>query len=148
MTLLLLSFLYLLYNVCYALTSLPAGKLADRYGKKSVLIASYFLFALLTWGFAKEATPSLLWILFALYGVFMGMNDGVARAYISDTVPDRQRGSALGMYNMLTALLILPANALGGYLWYSFGVTIPFLLAAVVASIAGLLLLWTKVNGK
>ncbi len=139
--LLLIPLLYLLYNLFYAFTSLPAGQLGDRYGKRRMLAIGYFLFAILCWGFAKTGSAKTAWLLFALYGVFMGITDGLARAHIADLVKERQRGTALGMYNLITGILILPANLIGGVLWDRFGTAIPFLTAAVVAALAGLLLL-------
>lgn len=135
--------LYLVYNLFYAFSSIPAGQLADRFGKRVVLATGYIIFALACYGFATVTTMKALWPLFALYGVFMGVTDGVARAYISDVVAEKQRGTALGMYTMTLGLLIVPANVFGGILWDRIGVKTPFLVAAVIASLAALLLATT-----
>ncbi len=136
--------MYLLYNIVYAATSVPAGKLADRFGKRVVLASGYLLFGVMCWGFAKVSSQEMIWVLFAVYGLFMGITDGVSRAYISDLVDEKQRGSALGIYTMILGILIIPANLVGGLLWDKFGASIPFLLAGVIAVIAALLLIvWT-----
>jgi len=148
MMLALIPLLYLVYNLFYAFTSLPAGQLADRFGKRAVLVVGWLLFAVTSFGFAKVAEMRTLWLLFAMYGIFMGITDGVARAYISDLVEEKRRGTALGVYNMLLGLLILPANLLGGILWDRFGVSIPFLAAAIIGAIAALLLIMMDGKGR
>ncbi len=148
MLLALIPLLYLIYNLFYAFTSVPAGQLADRFGKKAMLAIGWLLFAVTSFGFAKVAEMRTLWLLFAMYGVFMGITDGVARAYISDLVEEKRRGTALGVYGMVLGILVIPANLVGGLLWDRFGVGVPFLAAAVIAAMAALLLIMMKEGGK
>lgn len=140
-TLALLPMVYLVYNLFYAGLSIPAGNISDRIGRKTVLSFGFFLFGLTSLGFAFFANSITVWLLFAFYGVFMAISDGVSRAYISDIVNAGKRGTAIGVYNSMVGIMFLPANLIGGFLWNSINVYAPFIYAAVVSIIASVLLL-------
>ena len=132
---------YLVYNIFYAFFSIPAGRLSDKIGRKAVLTSGIILFALTSLGFAFMANTATIWILFALYGLFMAVTDGVSRAYVSDLTTEDKRGTALGAYHMLVGIMILPANFIGGVLWQKINVQAPFLYASVLALISAVLLI-------
>jgi predicted MFS family arabinose efflux permease len=81
-----------------------------------------------------------------LYGLYHGVSKGVERALVADLVPAScQRGAAYGIYNAILGLTALPASVIAGILWQTFTPTAPFLLSAVLALLAVLLLtLWMK----
>jgi MFS family permease len=141
MVIALIPLVYLLYNLVYALFSIPAGKLSDKIGRKNVLSAGLLLFGLTSLGFAFFANTATIWLLFALYGLFMAATDGVSRAYVSDLSPAGKRGSALGLYHMIVGITVLPANLIGGFLWDKISVQAPFIFAALLAVVSALLLL-------
>lgn len=132
---------YLVYNIFYASFSIPAGKMSDKIGRINVLAVGFLLFGVSALGFAFIANPITIWILFALYGLFMAVTDGVSRAHVSDIVEEDKRGSALGVYHSLIGITVLPANLIGGFLWNSINVYAPFVYAAVVSIIAFILLM-------
>ncbi len=137
----LIPIIYLLYNLFYAFFSIPAGKISDRFGRKSVLSVGLFLFAFAALGFAFFTNTASIWILFALYGLFMAVTDGVSRAYVSDLANEENRGSALGAYHTVVGITVLPANFIGGILWQRINVQAPFVYSAVLAFISAILLL-------
>ena len=132
----LIPLLYFVYNVFYAASSYPAGKISDYLGRNNVLIAGYLLFALTALGFGFYATTFTLWILFALYGIVLGFTDGVSRAFVADLADKKAAGTAFGSYHMIIGLTIFPANVIGGLLWKNYSAQIPFLVAAILAVIA------------
>lgn len=132
----LIPLLYLVYNIFYAFLSYPAGKLSDSLGRNTVLCAGFVLFAITALGFGFFATAWSLWILFALYGIFIGITDGVTRAVIADLSQEKERGLAYGVYYMLTGLAIFPANLIGGLLWKYLGPEVAFTYAALIAVLA------------
>jgi MFS family permease len=142
----LIPLIYLLYTICYAIASYPAGKLSDRIGRKKVIGLGYLVFALTAAGFALVSNIELLWPFFVLYGVQFALTDSVSRAFISDMVEDKKRASALGAYHMTVGLAALPASVMAGFVWDRFGSTMTFSLSAGLAA-AALLLLFT-VKGK
>jgi MFS family permease len=120
----------LLFAVCNALnviSSYPAGIVSDRLGRKRVLTAAFVLFALVYLGFGIAGSVTTLWPLFAVYGVYLGLSDGVSKAYIVDLVSAGERGSALGMQAMVVSLCTLPASVAAGWLWQAVGPAAPFL---------------------
>ena len=131
---------YLVYNLFYAFFSIPAGKLSDVIGRKVVLAFGFLLFGLTALGFAFIANNFTIWILFALYGLFMAITDGVSRAYVSDLTVKEERGTTLGAYHTIVGITVLPANFIGGMLWHKINVFAPFIYAAVLSIIAALLL--------
>jgi MFS family permease len=78
---------YLLFNAVYAVTSLPAGMLADRIGRPVMLVAGFVLFSAIYVGFAVVTAAWLIPILFVLYGLYMGVSDGVQRAHVATLLP-------------------------------------------------------------
>ena len=137
-----------LFDVVYAALSTPAGRLSDRYGRRRFLIAGWLLYAAVYAGFAFAATAWQIAALFAVYGVYMGMTEGVAKAFVADLVPQQQRGTAYGWYNGAIGLTVLPASLLAGLLWQGIGgwdglgVAAPFLLGAGLALLAAAAIGW------
>ncbi len=132
--------LYLIYNVSYALVSIPAGSLSDRIGRRPVIAASFLLYALICIGFVYADGFSRVLGLFVLYGIFVAVDESVNKAYIADMVDNKTRGIALGAYNTAVGALYLPASALFGVVWVSFGAGAAFGCAAAIATIAGILI--------
>jgi MFS family permease len=132
--------LFAVFNLTYVLSAYPAGSLSDRLGRKRLLVAGLGVFALVYLGFALASAPGWLWLLFGIYGLYMGLTDGIARAFVVDLVSADQRASALGLYAMATGLAAFPASALGGVLWQWRGPAATFLCGASLAGLAAVLL--------
>jgi MFS family permease len=133
--------LYVLFNVIYALSALPAGLLADALGKKRLVATGFALYGLTSLGFAFAGNALHAALLFALYGVFMGIHDGVTKAYISDISARGMRGTAMGGYNALTGITALLASVVAGVLWQFFGAASAFGFAAATSFAASALLI-------
>jgi MFS family permease len=140
-TLTLIPLLYLIYNIFYAISAYPAGKISDKIGRNIVLAVGFFLFALTCLGFAFIPSTVTLWVLFALYGIFVGLTDGVSRAFIADLSTEKNSGTVFGMYHMVVGLTVFPANIIGGFLWATMSAQAPFIYAAVIAVGAAVALL-------
>jgi MFS family permease len=132
---------YVLYNFVYMSASLPAGIVSDRLGRRGVFVVGLLIFALVYAGFALVSQPLLLWPLFAVYGSYIALTDGVGKALITDFAPSSQRATALGTYGTLTGLAALVASILAGLLWERVGVAAPFALGAFAALAASGMLL-------
>ncbi len=135
---------YTLYNVVYVLASVPMGALSDRVGRRPVISFSFVLFGLICAGFIIAGDLWQIILLFALYGVFVSIDESVNKAYISDMTEDKYRGTALGAYSSACGAVYLPANALFGAMWAVLGAPIAFGSAAAVAILAGFAMLLTK----
>ncbi|MDP2919167.1 MAG: MFS transporter [Dehalococcoidia bacterium] len=106
-----------LHNAVYAFTAIPMGVLSDKLGRRRVIAGGWFIYALVYLGFALATDVWQIWMLFAAYGLYYGIVEGVARAFVADLVPVERRGTAYGYYQGVVGLMLLPASVLGGYLW-------------------------------
>ena len=108
----------------------------------------YVLYALIYSGFALAQTSWHIWALYAGYGIYYGLTEGSAKAFVADLVPAEQRGTAYGLYNAAVGIMALPASLLAGILWqgigswHGFGPSAPFVFGAILAVGAAVLLLF------
>ena len=130
-----------LLNVTYAAISLPAGVLSDRIGRKRVIVLGWFIYAIVYLGFAVASSVWLVWLLFAGYGIYYGIVEGVARAFVADLVTEDRRGTAYGLYHGVVGLTLLPASLLAGWLWQAVSPAAPFFLGSALAFVAMLAML-------
>ena len=125
-----------LFNVTYAAVSLPAGILSDRLGRRRVIALGWLIYALVYLGFALASTLWQVWLLFACYGIYYGMVEGVARAFVADLVVEERRGTAYGLYHGVVGLTLLPASVIAGWLWDALNPAALFFFGAGLAFIA------------
>lgn len=109
--------LYILFNIVYALTSVPAGALSDRIGRRQGLLLGYGLFFLTCVGFWLVGSPWLLAPLFVLYGLSFGFIEPIERAFVADLARSELRGTALGTFHTAAGIATLPASIIAGALW-------------------------------
>jgi len=125
-----------LFNVTYAATSLPAGVLSDKLGRRRVITFGWLIYALVYLGFALASSLWQVWLLFAVYGIYYGVVEGVARAFVADLVPEGERGTAYGLYHGIVGLALLLASLIAGWLWDTINPSAPFFLGAGLAFLA------------
>jgi MFS family permease len=135
-----ITLMLVLFNVTYALVSTPAGVLSDRLGRKRVIMVGWTIYALVYLGFAVSTSLWHMWLLFACYGIYYGIVEGVAKAFVADLVPAERRGTAYGYFQGMVGLTLLPASLLAGWLWGAVAPAAPFYLGASLAFLAMLAL--------
>ncbi len=131
--------IYLSFNLIYSFSSIPAGIAADRFGKKRVILLGFILFAILYYGFAAAKTTSAIWILFAFYGIFMGLTEGIQKAFLATIIPPDFKATAFGIYNTAVGLAMFPASLAGGWLWDHVSPSATFYFGAITAGISAVL---------
>lgn len=131
----------LLFNVVYTLLGWPAGKLSDRVPRRLLIAAGYLIYASVYAGFAILRTPQLVWFLFALYGSYYALTEGLIKAWVADLVPSDSRASAFGILNWVVGVTALPASLLAGWFWQHYSPAAPFAFSSLLAFLAALLLL-------
>ena len=108
-------------------------------GRKKILVLGYLFYGLVYLGFAKIiGASSLIWILFGLYGFYMGFTEGVEKALVSDIAPPGSRATLIGLHATLVGLALLPASLLAGILWETFGAAMPFWFGGVMGILASI----------
>ena len=133
-----------LFNLIYAMAAVPFGSLSDKIGRVPTLIIGWLAYALVYLGFALAGQAILIWVLYAFYGIYYAISQGVSKAFLSDIVHANHRGRAFGIYGMTVGLTTLPASFLAGFLWDKFGAAVPFYFGAVMSLVACMALLLTQ----
>lgn len=131
--------IYLVFNVVYAASSTPAGLMADRVGLGRTTGAGIFYYAAVTGAMALATSPIHLWLLFALYGVYKGVTEGVQRAFLAALAPEARRATAFGVYHTVVGLALLPASVVAGWLWDTVGPSYTFIYGSGLAAVSGVL---------
>jgi len=111
----------LTFSLVYAAVATPAGALSDRLGRKRMLLAGWFIYALTYLGFSVATAGWHAWLLMLVYGVYYGLTEGAAKALVADLVPAEARGTAYGVFNAAIGLMALPASLMAGILWQGIG---------------------------
>lgn len=130
---------YTLYNLVYALASLPLGHLSDRLDRRFVLVGGMLVFAAVYVGFAFVTETWHVVALFAVYGLYIAATDGVGKAFAVDLVPQDLRATSIGLLGTVTGIMTLVASALAGLLWDTVGPWAPFALGAAGAIVSAAL---------
>ncbi|MDP4115238.1 MAG: MFS transporter [Bacteroidota bacterium] len=133
---------YILYNIVYALSSYPLGTLSDKIGKKTIFTAGMFLFSLVYLGFGLSDSFNAIVVLFVFYGVYAAATEGVMKAWISDIIPNKQKGSAIGLLTMLSSFAIMLGSFATGVIWDSFSPFWAFIVSAIISAIVGIVLMF------
>ena len=136
-----LPILWAFLHVVKSLTSTPGGILSDRVGRRPLIIAGWMLYAVVYLGFARAEATWHAWALFAVYGVFFGLTEGVEKALVADLIPAERRGAGYGWYNLAIGLGALPASVLFGAIWDRYGTGRAFVFGAAMSALASVLLL-------
>lgn len=126
---------YATCNIVYAGISYPAGALSDRLGRWRVIAVGWFVYAVVYGGFASTGAGGVF-PLFAAYGVYLSLTDGVSKAIAADHSPPHRRGACMGIFYMVTGLSALLASTVAGLCWDRFGSSATFGFGAVAAAIA------------
>jgi MFS family permease len=108
--------IYVVINAAHTLIGYPAGMLADRVGKETVLSISYGVFLVSTVLMFLSASSTHAYLLAAVYGVYIGIAETVQRAVVPKYITSDLRGTAFGLYNMVIGFSFLAANLVFGFL--------------------------------
>lgn len=128
--------LWALLHVVKSASSTPGGALSDRFGRRPLIIGGWAVYALVYFGFAQASQTWHAWVLFAGYGIYFGMTEGVEKAFVADLVGADVRGAAFGWYNLAIGIGALPASLVFGVIWERVGPGAAFTFGAGLALIA------------
>jgi MFS family permease len=120
--------------------SVPGGMLSDRLGRKRVIVAGWVVYALVYAGFAFASRQWHVWALFATYGIYFGLTEGVEKALVADLAPAHLRGSAFGLYHLTVGIGAFPASLVFGLVWERLGAAAAFGMGAGLALLSSVML--------
>ncbi len=119
-------------NVAYAATAYPVGRLADRMSRRTLLALGFVALAASDLVLAFSNT---VWLAVAgtlLFGIHLGATQGLFATLIADVAPAAIRGTAFGLFHLVTGIAMLAASLLAGLLWDAFGPATTFLASAAI----------------
>ncbi len=123
-------------NVVYAFSAWPAGALSDRIGRYGLLIAGFALLIVADIILAFGGNVALVMLGVAVWGLHMGLTQGLLQALVADTAPANLRGTAFGVFNLVSGLAMLLASIIAGGLWDWVGPDGTFLAGAAFTAVA------------
>ena len=138
---------YVFYNLVYAAASYPMGVLADRFSYKKIILSGFVLFALVYGGFAFSPSIAVIFILFAVYGIYAAATEGVIKAWITNLAHKENTATAIGFYTSCESICALLASIIAGALWTNFGSTSTFITTSIISIIVCIYFL-LKIRGK
>ncbi len=113
-------------NVVYALSAYPFGKLSDGVSHEKMLAGGLVVLIAADTALAYSNHWLWIWLGIALWGLHMGITQGLLARMVADAVPADLRGSAFGFFNLMSGIAMLIASVLAGLLWDAFGAAMTF----------------------
>jgi len=128
-------------NLIYSLCAYPFGKLSDRMSHSQLLAIGLLVLVAADLVLASNDHWAVVIAGVALWGVHMGITQGLLATMVADTAPADLRGTAYGFFNLLCGIAMLLASGVAGLLWDRYGASFTFYAGAVfcVIALAGLL---------
>jgi MFS family permease len=125
----------------YMLSAYPVGKLSDRVSRTGLLAGGLILLILSDLVLANAESIPMLMLGVTLWGLHMGFSQGLLAALVADTTPAELKGTAFGMFNLVSGVSMLLASGIAGLLWQTWGSAMTFYAGAVFSAVALMLLL-------
>lgn len=125
----------ILMNVIYAVSAYPVGVLSDRVGKGYLLAGGFII--LIIADIVLALAPNILAVMVgvALWGLHMGMTQSLLITLVAETAPPTSRGTAFGIFHLVTGIVLLAASLIAGILWDLLGPSATFIGGAVFAAV-------------
>jgi MFS family permease len=122
-------------SLVYALSAYPAGVLADRISRRGLLALGFIVLIVadLVLSFAEGTRTVMAGV--ALWGLHMGLTQGLLATLVADASPDAIRASAFGIFNFVSGIVLLIASVVAGYLWDAIGPAATFLAGAAFTAV-------------
>jgi MFS family permease len=123
-------------NVVYALSAYPVGALSDRMDRAALLLVGMCVLVIADIVLALSAGVVALAVGVILWGLHLGITQGLLAALVTDTAPANRRGTAFGIFNLVSGVAQLFASVVAGMFWDALGPSSTFYMGAVVAAVA------------
>lgn len=134
-------------NAVYAVSAYPLGRLADRMSHTALLAMGLLVLLLADLVLASSNHWAVVMFGVALWGLHLGMTQGLLAAMVAQSAPAELRGTAFGAFNLASGVALLVASVLAGLLWDEIGAKATFLAGAGFCCLTLLYLFWLKKSG-
>ena len=124
-------------SVVYALAAYPAGAAADRGAGARLLAGGLVALIASDLVLARAEGPAAVLAGAALWGLHMGLTQGLLAALVASAAPAYLRGTAFGVFNLVAGVALLVASVLAGFLWDAYGPAFTFYAGAAFTALAG-----------
>jgi MFS family permease len=131
-------------NIVYSLFSYPAGMAADRLSARKLLVFGLGLLIVADVLLAMAVSPPLAFLGVAFWGLHMAFTQGLLSKLVADTAPSELRGTAFGVFNLVSGGVLLLASVIAGSLWSMYGASATFIAGASFAALAAMGLLFYR----
>lgn len=125
----------------YTLSAYPVGKLSDRVSRTNLLGVGLILLISSDLVLASAKSASMLILGVALWGLHMGLSQGLLAALVADTTPAEFKGTAFGIFNLVGGVSMLLASGIAGLLWQNYGSAMTFYAGAIFSAVTLILLI-------
>lgn len=123
-------------NIVYSGAAYPAGAAADRFSPRGLLIAGLAMLIIADGLLAAARSPSLAFAGAAFWGLHMALTHGLFSKLVADAAPEELRGTAFGIFNLVSGAALLLASGIAGALWTALGSPATFCMGAGFAAVA------------
>ncbi len=135
-------------NIVYAMFAYPAGAMADRISARTLLVFGLVVLVVADVILVIACSPWLAFVGAVFWGLHMALTQGLLSKLVADTAPAELRGSAFGIFNLVSGGALLLASIIAGSLWSAFGASATFIAGASFATLATLGLLLYRPNAR
>jgi MFS family permease len=136
---------FIWFNLIYTIMSIPFGSWSDKYGRKRIFVIGLTLFLITCFGFSLTTDPTILFVLFAVYGAFNAATDGIQKAFAVDLLPTDLKGTGIGLLQTSIGLAGIVGGVIAGFL-YEINTSYAFLYGGILTGVTIILLLSMKIN--
>jgi MFS family permease len=136
MTTALVPLVMVVMSVVYSLSSYPAGALSDKWGRKGLLAAGLICLIAADFVLAWAPTPLMVMVGVAIWGLHMGLTQGILSTLVADSGPSDLRGTAYGVFALVSGVAALVASVVAGVVWDKAGQALVFYIGAAFAVVA------------
>lgn len=131
-------------NIVYSLFAYPAGAAADRLSTRKLLVFGLGILMVADVVLAMAPSPPLAFLGVAFWGLHMAFTQGLLSKLVADTAPSKLRGTAFGVYNLVSGGVLFLASIIAGSLWCRYGASATFIAGAFFAALAAMGLLFHR----
>lgn len=123
-------------HAVYGLTAYPVGRLSDRIGRMGLLFVSLMILVAANLVLAATSSVPIFVVGIVLWGLHMGLSQGLLATLIADAAPGSLKGTAFGVFNLMTGVMVLIGNVVAGLIWDAHGSQTTFITGAALSALA------------